>query len=330
MGSMQKLLNKQDGKFALVSLHPRHAEAILDGSKRLEFRRVWTTSHVDGLLIYVTAPVKRIVAIAKINAVHHEPPSVLWKLAKTLGGGLSKIELFDYLDGKEKGYAIQLSEVWSLSSSIDPISVIPGFRAPQSFMYAKPDEVARLAAEIDKSPESGSRLVFVGGIHGVGKTTVCTDLASRHECIYRSASGLIKERKANAIAERSKRVKDIKGNQQLLVEAVMSLKKEGRSLLLDGHFTLRDDKGRITDIPTSTYSDIGVDEILLIQDKPEEIRRRLIARDGVADSLKSISAFQDAEINNAVRVARELDIPLHIVTPRQALEINLSLRALIL
>ena len=56
------------------------------------------------------------------------------------------------------------------------------------------------------------RIVFIAGVHGVGKTTLCNELAARFNIEHFSASNLIAREKEEEHL-RNKRVENIAGNQ---------------------------------------------------------------------------------------------------------------------
>ncbi len=63
-------------------------------------------------------------------------------------------------------------------------------------------------------------IVFVGGVHGVGKSTSCQEVAERTGLQWLTASSLIKAEEQSAVAEHSKVVLDAVGNQELLIRSV--------------------------------------------------------------------------------------------------------------
>lgn len=133
------------GNAALISIHPNYADMIINGVKRVEFRRVWASRPVKVLVIYATAPVQKIVALARIGRVSVAPRNKLWNLAKELGGGLSRKELFCYLNGKQLAVAIELIDVTPITGGLDPTKLFgEGFRPPQSFRYLKEEECTKL------------------------------------------------------------------------------------------------------------------------------------------------------------------------------------------
>ena len=134
-----------DGRVALISIHPRYADKIISGEKKLEFRRSWAVQPVDVLVIYATYPVQRIVALAGVEKVILGSPNKLWSLSKDLGGGISRRDFFAYLDGKTTAVAIELGAVRPVVDGLDPTRLFgQDFRAPQSFRYLKQAEHKKL------------------------------------------------------------------------------------------------------------------------------------------------------------------------------------------
>lgn len=134
---------------ALISIHPGYVEKIVSGEKRLEFRRSWAALPVDYLVIYATAPVKRIVAFAEIGQTHRGSKSSLWRLSQLEGGGISRRKLFAYLDGKKDAVALELKRNFRLVNEVDPLDVFgPAFRPPQSFRYLAREEWVLLLKQI--------------------------------------------------------------------------------------------------------------------------------------------------------------------------------------
>jgi predicted transcriptional regulator len=140
-------LNNSD---VLISIHPIHAEKIVSGEKRLEFRRSWAARPVGMLVIYATSRVRKIVALAQVKHVFHSSRTGLWNLAKTKGGGISRRRLFSYLAGKKDAFAIELIKVKPITGGIDPVLIFgKNFRPPQSFRYLTDEERVKLSKFID-------------------------------------------------------------------------------------------------------------------------------------------------------------------------------------
>ena len=144
MNSSQKSLLPQAGRTIVLSIKPRYAELILAGTKTVEFRRAWAAEKVAAIAIYASAPIRKIVGVVQVSDVISAKPNSLWDYCKKRGGGLSRSELFAYMNGKPMGFAILLKGVTKLHQGIVPSSVIDGFSPPQSFRYMTPAEVRKL------------------------------------------------------------------------------------------------------------------------------------------------------------------------------------------
>jgi adenylate kinase len=152
------------------------------------------------------------------------------------------------------------------------------------------------------------QIIFVGGIHGVGKTTLCKKIESRYNIEHFSASNLIaKEKTEEHIG--NKQVENIDENQDFLVTAINKYFKSKNWYLLDGHFCLLNKDNEITQIPYSTYQGICPSAILLLVDEPENIYTRLILRDSIKYDLALLRSFQEQEIYYAEYIKDKLNIP---------------------
>lgn len=104
---------------ALISIHPTYVERIMSGEKRFEFRRAWARTPVDLLVIYATSPIQRIVAIAEVGRIIRASKSRLWEVARERGAGISRSELFAYLEGKLEGVALELVRNIKVDRALD-------------------------------------------------------------------------------------------------------------------------------------------------------------------------------------------------------------------
>lgn len=119
----------------LISIHPKYVSKILDGTKKVEFRRVWATKKVTHMVIYSTSPEMKVTAIAEIDSAVVTDKESLWDIAKEYGGGLTKKELVEYFSGVSKGHALILKEITELVTPLPLNEIFPETRAPQSYIY---------------------------------------------------------------------------------------------------------------------------------------------------------------------------------------------------
>lgn len=152
------------------------------------------------------------------------------------------------------------------------------------------------------------KIIFVGGVHGVGKTTLCNSLCSKFNVIHHSASDLISKLKQIDLPS-NKRVDNIDGNQDTLITAINEYLEFDKHYLLDGHFCLLDQDKRVTKIPLSTYTAISPMAVLLLYDDPRNIYARLKERDKERYQMDLLISFQQEEILYSESVASGLNIP---------------------
>ena len=117
----------------LLSINPRHGEHILEGSKKYEFRKVRCRKDVDKILIYATAPQKKVVAEADIEDIIIDVPNAVWEKTKDFAG-ITYSFFESYYKGKSIAIAYKLRNVITFDKplSLNDLGIT---NAPQSFIY---------------------------------------------------------------------------------------------------------------------------------------------------------------------------------------------------
>lgn len=158
-------------------------------------------------------------------------------------------------------------------------------------------------------------VIFVAGVHAVGKTTACAYAADTLCLAHYAASGLIKAEKSSAIPAQGKAVSDVDGNQVLLIRGVHKAceKHDGR-IILDGHFTLSKPTGEIEAIALDVFRAIELDGVVIFQDEPAAIAERLNLRDGEGGNSDAIALHQEAELAHAHYISLELNVPIKVLS----------------
>ena len=160
------------------------------------------------------------------------------------------------------------------------------------------------------------KLIFVAGIHAVGKTTACQMVSHKMGIPHYSASQIIRDEKSTAVSGNSKLVADIADNQKLLIQGVARRMERGYCLL-DGHFTMRrKSDGGIESVYVDVFRELCIRSVVLFTDNPETISKRMHERDGVLHPTEMYQSHQEAEISHANLVASTLKIPIiHLHAP---------------
>lgn len=159
------------------------------------------------------------------------------------------------------------------------------------------------------------KILFIGGVHGVGKSTACSQVADELSCLHVRASDLIRQERSHAIAINRKLVEDVNGNQELLLQGFDRLKSSSTTecILLDGHYALRDSSKTIQLLPVTVFQGLRVSELVCLENDPSVIAKRIQDRDGESISIEDVSELQKAEIQHAHAISTELNLPLSIL-----------------
>jgi predicted transcriptional regulator len=129
------------GRVALRAIHPQYANAILDGTKQVEFRKRRLASDVEVVLIYATSPVKRIIGAFSIKHVVAAAPKQLWKQFSDVGG-VDEAEFHRYFENSEIGIGLVVKRAYRLPDSLALGCIEPTPAPPQSFCYLHEDSVS--------------------------------------------------------------------------------------------------------------------------------------------------------------------------------------------
>jgi predicted transcriptional regulator len=144
MNLFQEFSQQQTGSAILLSVKPKFANLIIDGSKLVELRRTVPAQTVGTIAIYSSSPVQMIVALASVKQTIEASPSKLWEISKDNGGGLTKAGLLAYFDSKKTGFALMLENVRVFKKPVSPTKIFKSFNAPQSFKYLTEKELLKL------------------------------------------------------------------------------------------------------------------------------------------------------------------------------------------
>lgn len=144
MTLFQESSEQPTGRAVLLSIKPKYADLILDGSKTVELRRSWPSNDVGVMVIYSSAPVQRLTGLAVIKEIRECSFEGLWEIAQTHGGGVTHEELQEYIGAKKKSYGVMLGRVAPAEVLVDPKDLFSNFTPPQGFLYLTPQDYRRV------------------------------------------------------------------------------------------------------------------------------------------------------------------------------------------
>jgi adenylate kinase len=150
-------------------------------------------------------------------------------------------------------------------------------------------------------------IIFVGGIHGVGKSTFTSNVKKQLPSIeLLSCSKVLKWENPS-----EKRVDNVRANQNRLIENLRELVDIDKPYLLDGHFCLVNKEGRVERIGIDTFRDINPEAIILLTGDIDKIINRLANRDGKQYDKGLVEQLYSEEQNWAKEIADKLGIHIY-------------------
>lgn len=152
-------------------------------------------------------------------------------------------------------------------------------------------------------------IIFIGGIHGVGKGTLCKRIESELGIIHLSASEVLKWKDFN-VDSSDKRVSDIDSTQDCLLKNLKGVITPGKTYLLDGHFCLLNKESKIEKVPEEVFIGINPKKIIVLSETPEIIAKRLYQRDGKRYETSLLEKMQNTEIEHAQYLSSLLDLEM--------------------
>jgi adenylate kinase len=160
--------------------------------------------------------------------------------------------------------------------------------------------------------------LFLGGIHGVGKTYLSDLLPADIELRHVTASSMIKEECPSINCDTKKQVTDdLKENQIGPPRAVRRLNDTGIRLILDGHFVLLDARGGFFHVKLEVFESLSLDGAILIEAEPRAVAARILERDRVIRDEEWLATFMTEERRHGQAVCKALNIPLEILQSPQ-------------
>lgn len=168
-------------------------------------------------------------------------------------------------------------------------------------------------------------IAFIGGIHGVGKSTICRQICDEVRLEYLSASELIKWKEIN-VDIKNKKVEDIPNTQDRLIIGLKNVIQNKQSYLLDGHYCLLNSQNEITNVPLDTFQQINPISLNIILGDIIEIKNRLETRDNKPYDLELLEQMQKNELDYAKYLSKTLGVTLNIGAQYDYAEVLNSLR----
>lgn len=108
-----------------------------------------------------------------------------------------------------------------------------------------------------------NNIIFIGGVHGVGKGTICQKIKEKLDFTHLSASEVLKwDDFKNEKGD--KRVENVSTTQQRLIENLKNIVNPQKKYLLDGHFCLLKKDNSIERVPLKVFQQINPLAVIIV------------------------------------------------------------------
>lgn len=118
----------------LMPIKPKYANQILDGTKKFEYRKSKIKKeNVHSIIIYATAPVKKVIGEVEILEIIEDTPENIWNQTHE-HGGMAKEDYDKYFKGRATAVAYVLGKTkrYTKEKSLAKFDIC---YYPQSYVY---------------------------------------------------------------------------------------------------------------------------------------------------------------------------------------------------
>lgn len=149
-----------------------------------------------------------------------------------------------------------------------------------------------------------NNIIFIGGIHGVGKGTLCKKICNELNLQHLSASDVLKWEEISE--KENKLVKDFTSTQNRLITNLQQIVNENERYVLDGHYCLLNMDNLPEKIDFDTFRALNPFAFIIVVDDVDEVKRRLESRDKREYDHELLFEFQQQELDYSKELAEQL------------------------
>lgn len=152
-------------------------------------------------------------------------------------------------------------------------------------------------------------VIFIAGVYGVGKSTICKKLSDYFKIPAFSCSELISRKNGENYGP-NKYVANKINNQVLLINSVKEEVIKSSHIFLTGHFCIFNKDNNVDILPEFVYKELYLEKILLLEADANIIINNLKNRDEKKYTINEMEKLQLFENKQATKIAYDLKIPL--------------------
>jgi predicted transcriptional regulator len=118
----------------LLSIKPRFAELIFNGSKKYEFRKaMFKKEGITTVVVYSSSPMQKVIGEFEIERILTDDLASLWAQTKD-AAGIEEDYFYSYFGERQQGFALKIKSTKKYKT---PLNLKEHFNLtpPQSFLY---------------------------------------------------------------------------------------------------------------------------------------------------------------------------------------------------
>lgn len=138
------MADRPNSRVALMAIHPTYANAIVEGTKKVEFRKRALADDITTVLIYATSPVQKVIGEFGIERTVIDRPDALWKSFGDVGK-IDQVDFEKYYCDRETGVAFVIAWAKRYGTPHSLLDLESSPAIPQSFAYVSSAEVPQYA-----------------------------------------------------------------------------------------------------------------------------------------------------------------------------------------
>jgi predicted transcriptional regulator len=128
------MVKKQNRNIIVLSIHPQYGNAILQGVKKVEFRRNGVPEEIEGIVLYATTPIQGIIGLIEIADCIVSSPAQLWKMYGSVGV-ITRKDFNEYYKDYQIGKCYTISNIFPFTDPLNLKKWAGLSKPPQSFAY---------------------------------------------------------------------------------------------------------------------------------------------------------------------------------------------------
>lgn len=154
-------------------------------------------------------------------------------------------------------------------------------------------------------------IIFVAGIYGVGKSTLCERLSCSMGIPYFSAGDLISAVNGETYGSNKTVVNKVR-NQDILVSVVNERLQNDGTFILAGHFCIFDKSFNVEKLPESVFYHMPILKVILLESDVTRVSENLRHRDSRCYPHDALTTLKQCEKMQCEKITKELGLPLYI------------------